>query len=213
MGGQGSGRRWHLGAKSTTVDYRALDVRQLQRKGLLSTGHAFSWQWTRNGEQVASIQVRTEVDRIILSYRQRSGGEAWQDKEYPVRLEWTDCNYGGQRAWFLCPAAGCGQRVAVLYCGTIFACRHCHQLAYPSQREDRASLMIRKADKIRDRLGWVPGIVNGSGQKPKGMRWQTYSRLCSEEARLADVALSMEMQKLLLKTDMIGKSVSQKRTI
>jgi hypothetical protein len=192
------------------VDYRALDVRQLQRKGLLSTGHAFSWQWTRNGEQVASIQVRTEVDRIILSYRQRSGGEAWQDKEYPVRLDWTDCNYGGQRAWFLCPAAGCGRRVAVLYCGTIFACRHCHQLAYPSQREDRASLMIRKADKIRDRLGWMPGIVNGSGQKPKGMRWQTYWRLCNEEARLADVALSMEMQKLLLKTDSIGKSVSQK---
>jgi hypothetical protein len=70
--------------------------------------------------------------------------------------------------------------------------------------------MIRKADKIRDRLGWMPGIVNGSGQKPKGMRWQTYWRLCNEEARLADVALSMEMQKLLLKTDSIGKSVSQK---
>jgi hypothetical protein len=211
MGGQGSGRRWHIGSKSTTGDYRALDVRQLQRKGLLSTGHAFSWQWTRNGEKVASIQVRTEVDRIILSYRQRNGGEAWQDKEYPIRLEWTDCNYGGQRAWFRCPASGCGRRVAVLYGGTIFACRHCHQLAYPSQREDIASLMIRKADKIRDRLGWVPGIANGSGQKPKGMRWQTYWRLCREYGQLVNIAMSMQMQQLTRMTDSIGKSVSQKR--
>ncbi|MBU4152934.1 MAG: hypothetical protein KKD63_08640 [Proteobacteria bacterium] len=108
MGGQGSGRRWHLGSKSTTGDYRKLDSRQLQRKGLLAPGQAFSWQWSRNGENVASIQVRTEVDRIILSYRQRSGGEEWQDKEYPVWLDWTGCNYGGQRAWFCARLLGAG---------------------------------------------------------------------------------------------------------
>ncbi len=210
MGGQGSGRRWRLSSKNTTGDYRALDIRYLQRRGLLASGHAFSWQWMRNGEKVASIQVRTEVDRIILSYRQRSGGGAWQDKAYPVGLEWTDCNYGGQRALFRCPAAGCGRRVAVLYGGAIFACRHCNKLAYESQREDLASRMIRKADKIRDRLGWVPGIANGSGQKPKGMRWQTYWRLYTEEAQLVNIAMPMKMQQLTWMTDSIGKSVSQK---
>lgn len=211
MGGQGSGRRWHLGSKSTTGDYRALDVRQLHRKGLLAPGQAYGWQWSRHGETVASIQVRTEIDRIILSYRHRSGGEEWLDKEYPVHLDWTGCNYGGQRAWFRCPAAGCGRRVAVLYSGGIFACRHCLQLAYPSQREDAADLMARRAEKIRARLGWDAGILNSTGQKPKGMRWQTYWRLSRDQADLTDVALASMIQKLGLSIALAEKSVSQKR--
>lgn len=84
MGGQGSGRRWHCGAKDTTEDHRSIDVRKLQRKGLLSPGQAFSWQWSLNGQQVASIRVRTEFDRIILSYRHRGGDGEWHDKEYPL---------------------------------------------------------------------------------------------------------------------------------
>jgi len=43
------------------------------------------------------------------------------------------------------------------------------------------------------------------------MRWQTYWRLCSEQADLADVALTSMMQKLRLSLDSAGRSVSQKR--
>lgn len=60
----------------------------------------------------------------------------------PVYLDWTACHLGGQRPWFLCPTRGCGRRIANLYGGAIFACRHCYRLAYPSQREtpdDRAA--------------------------------------------------------------------------
>ena len=32
MGGPGSGNRWRYGAKSTTEDYRTLDVRRLARE-------------------------------------------------------------------------------------------------------------------------------------------------------------------------------------
>jgi len=195
MGGWGSGVSRGY---STTDGRRKLRISGLRKAGLLVTGKSWGWQWSRGEGQVSSIQGSTEADKIILSYSQRIEGGGWKPVRLPVRLEWTACNYGGHRAWFRCPAAGCGRRVAVLYCGTIFACRHCLQLAYQSQREDSASLMMRKADKIRDRLGWVPGIANGSGQKPKGMYWQTYWRLCSEESRLADVALSMKMQKFIL---------------
>ena len=190
MGGPGSGRHYHCGSKSTTDDYRSLDIRRLQRDGLLKPGQAFSWQWSRNGEKVASIQVRTEINRIILSYKHRSGSEEWQDKEYPVRLDWTSCNYGGQRAWFLCPAAGCGRRLAVLYSGGIFACRHCYRLAYESQRENTVDLMARRANKIRARLGWDAGILNSTGQKPKGMRWQSYWQLCREYETSAQIAFN-----------------------
>ena len=202
MGGQGSGRRGHLSSKSTTVDYRALDVRQLQRLGMLKPGQFNGWQWMRNGEKIASIQVQTESDHVILSYRQQSGGEDWKDMKYPVSLEWTDCNYGGQRAWFRCPATGCGRRVAVLYGGVIFACRHCHKLAYESQRENDTDLIARRAEKIRARLGWDAGILNPTGQRPKGMRWQTYWRLCREQGDLTDVALASMIQKLQLSLDL-----------
>ena len=139
MGGWGSGRG--QSGKDTTSDYRALDVRRLQRDGLLTPGRAFGWQWTRNGDEVASIQIRTEADHMILNYRSRSNGGEWQPMEYPVYLEWTPCHLGGRRAWFLCPAQGCGRRVAILFGGSVFACRHCHKLAYACQREadhDRA---------------------------------------------------------------------------
>jgi hypothetical protein len=142
MGGMGSGRRYRNDAADCADDYRSLDVRRWQRDGLLTPGRAFNWQWTRRGEIVASIQVRTEADRVTLNYRHRSGGKEWEDKNYSVRLDWTACTYGGRRAWFLCPAVGCGRRVAILYSGGIFACRHCYRLAYPSQREtddDRAA--------------------------------------------------------------------------
>ena len=178
MGGFGSGRGQH--GKDTTSDMRPLDIRKLQRDSLLTPGRAFGWHWMVNGEEVASIQMRTEFDRVILNYRSRSDGGKWQPMEYPVNLEWTPCNFGGRRAWFLCPARGCGRRVAILFGGSIFACRHCHKLAYPCQRETDDDRAARPADTIRRRLGWKPGILNGEGGKPRGMHWRTFERLRAE---------------------------------
>ena len=121
--------------------------------------------------------------------------------EYPVPIEWTPCNYGGWRAWFRCPAAGCGRRVALLFLnGGIFACRQCGKLVYASQREHDTDLAIRRADKIRERLGWEPGILNGEGFKPKGMHWRTFERLSEAEGsyRLASFMLLMRRFKIRL---------------
>lgn len=179
MGGMGSGRRYQ-GGKDTTSDMRTLDIRRLHRDDLLTPGMAFGWKWTRNDEEVASIRISTEADRVILNYRSRSNGGEWQPMEYPIYLEWTDCNLGGMRPWFLCPARGCGRRVAILYGGSIFACRHCHNLNYECQRESDDDRAARRADTIRRRLGWEPGILNGSGGKPKGMHWRTFNSLKAE---------------------------------
>ncbi len=181
MGGIGSGRRWHFGTKATTDSYRAIDVRRWAREGLLEPGRAFGWEWTCNGETTGSIKARAELGCIVLDYRTRSGGSDWQAQSYPVYLDTTPCHLGGARQWFLCPARGCGQRVARLHGGEIFACRHCHQLAYPSQHEDAGDRAARRAHRIRDRLGWPGGVLEGSGwEKPKGMHWRTYQRLCDE---------------------------------
>ncbi len=193
MGGIGSGS-WHYGAKDAADDYLAVDVRRWQRDGLLTPNRAFGLQWTRNGETVASIQVVTEADRVILIYRHQSGGGEWKDERYPVRLAWTPCRYGGARAWFVCPALGCGRRVAILYGGGIFACRHCYRLAFASQREGANDRALRRADTIRRRLGWKPGILNGLGNKPKGMHWRTFERLTSDHEAFAERSLAGMMQ-------------------
>ena len=195
MGGWGSGRG--QSGRDTTSDYRALDVRRLQRDGLLTPGRWFMWNWTRDGETLASIQIRTETDRVILNYRHKSGGSDWQPMDYPVRLDWTGCTLGGRRAWLLCPARGCGRRVALLYIGGsgIFACRHCYKLAYASQRETCDDRAARRADRIRDRLGWEAGILNGEGDKPKGMHWRTFNRLHTEHNDFVNASLAGMMRK------------------
>ena len=200
MGGMGSGRRNQSG-KNATDDYRSLDVRRWQRDGFLTPGRAFSWQWTRNGEAVASIQVRSESDRVVLSYRQRSSGGEWKDENYPVRLDWSPCTYGGQRAWFLCPAAGCGRRVAILYGGGIFACRHCYRLAYPSQRETADDRALRQAQNIRKRLGGTANMMEPFPPRPKGMRWRTYVRLADQERGHTQVSLAGIVRRFGLKIE------------
>ncbi len=186
MGGYGSGRRW---GKNTTSDMRPLDIRRLQRDGLLTPGRASGWHWTVDGKEVSSIQMRAEADRVILNYRSRSNSGEWRPVEYPVYLEWMPCNLGGRRAWFRCPAQGCGRRVAVLFGGSIFACRHCHKLAYACQRETDDDRAARRADTIRRRLGWKPGILNPLGWKPKGMHWRTFERLKAEHDAYANASL------------------------
>lgn len=175
MGGYGSGRQ---GGKRTTNGMWRLDVHYLHRHGMLTPGRVSDLSWSRNGERLASIGVWAEAGRVILKYRSRPRGGEWEDKEYPVPLEWTDCHFGGQRPWFLCPC--CYRRVAVLYGGSIYACRHCHNLVYDCQRADEHSRLLGRAQKIQRRLGWDGPH---GWRKPKGMHQRTFDRLVREHER------------------------------
>lgn len=186
MGGMGSGRSWYGYRKKTTEDYHAIDVRYWYRQGLLIPKTSFTYRWFCNERNTGSICVCTKTDRVVLSYRYPVAGDDWQEKEYPVLLDWTPNHFGGKRPWFLCPAQGCGRRVAILYGGTMFACRHCYRLAYPSQRETKYNRAERQANKIREKLGWESGVLTPIGSKPKGMHWETFIRLFMKQNELAD---------------------------
>jgi len=166
----------------------------LQRDGLLMPGRTFGWQWESGNKTMATINVHTEINKIKLSYKQRSNGNEWKDKSYTVWLDWTWCNYGDWRAWFLCPR--CDRRVAILYGGATFACRHCYQLAYPCQRETTLDRATRRAEKIRSRLGWEAGILNSPGEKPKGMHWQTFEKLTHQHNKFLGALLEEISQQL-----------------
>lgn len=202
MGGFNSGRS---GGKRTTSDMCALDIRRLARDGLLARGTAFLWTWSRGDEKVSSIQIwPVERDRVRLTYRTRDyGADDWKDMDYSVRVVWTNCALGRQRAWWLCPASGCGRRVAVLYGGKVYACRHCHKLAYQTQREQAHDRAGSRADTIRKRLGWEAGILNGNGNKPKGMHWRTFDSLQAAHDAHVNQALAGMAAKLGLTMDIL----------
>ena len=188
MGGWGSGRGQR--GKDTTEDSRPLDIRKLNRTGLLQPGRSFGWQWTVNDLPVGDIQIRVQVDHVVLSYKYRpQRGADWEDVRQSVYLDRTPCQLGGTRCWWLCPF--CGRRVAILYGpGQHYACRHCWKLAYTCQRESVDDRAARRADRIRRRLGWHVGILNPTGWKPKGMHWSTFERLKAEHDAFANVSLS-----------------------
>lgn len=190
MGGSNSGRR---NGKPCTDDMRSLDIRHVYRKGLLKEGNTFGWSWFRHSETIAGILISVLDDRVQLRYSQSWRGAPWTDCMNEIQLTWTACHFGGQRPWWTCPT--CNRRTALLYSGRCrYACRQCFQLAYKCQRETEKDLAARRANGIRQRLGWEPGIANPPGGKPKGMRWTTYFRLVNQHnAHLSQAMAAIRM--------------------
>lgn len=213
MGGIGSGRSAIYTAKATTEESLPLDIRRLQRAGVLTPGRACTWQWTVNDRVRATIGIRAETGNIALSYNYTAHGRPTEAINQSIWMESSACALGGHRRWFSCPA--CSRRVAVLYgAGRLFACRDCKCLTYASQRESDDDRAARRADRIRKQLGWMPGILNGPGGKPKDMQWRTYERLQARHEAFVGVSLAGMARKLGLlreKLEDIEAAVSSQR--
>lgn len=134
------------------------------------------------------VKINTEVGKLILEYRFREYGGAWQPVTECVSIEHVACAFGGARPYFRCPGVvdgrRCGRRVGKLYNARYFVCRHCLRLAYPVQSEEVMHRHLRRANKKRAALGVEPGACSLL-TKPKGMHWQTYNRIV-DEIRHAD---------------------------
>jgi hypothetical protein len=181
MGGFGSGRP-SGGGREVVEACRSLDVDRLQRAGCLRPGWSGSWLWTRNGEQVAWIGLRAEAGLLRLMYRVRVAGGEWQEVDETVHTVRVPCRLGGSRPYFVCPGVvngvACGRRVARLFgAGRYFLCRHCHRLAHASQREGELDRTLRRANKVRRRLGGEAGMAARFPDRPRGMWRRTYERL------------------------------------
>ena len=102
-------------------------------------------------------------------------------------LDWTEPHLGGRRAWFRC--CSCARRCTVVYGrNQEWGCRRCWRANYPSQKEGHYDRLIRRAGRLRRRLGdkvvKAPiDHVDYAGippDKPLRMHWRTYSRLARE---------------------------------
>ena len=105
----------------------------------------------------------------------------WTDEPLEIddKIRFTTSRppFGGLRWWFVCPRSG--RRVRKLYLplgGRHFWSRRAYELAYASQRETKYDRALRRARKLRLRLGGDPDD-DEYPDKPPRMRWATYSRL------------------------------------
>jgi hypothetical protein len=130
--------------------------------------------------ETSRIVIRMDRDVLHLSYKFRFNGCDWENLDYALEIDWTVCNYGGKRPWFLCPARGCGRRVAILYGERIFACRHCYRLIYECQREAPHYRAMRRGYKLHERLRGFWGIEDGLPTRPRGMHQRTYATLAKK---------------------------------
>ena len=151
------------------LDIRKFQIGRQGRQNLLEPGNAFLWQWTRRGVVVADARFLVHEDRVDVS----CNGSV--TRVISIKIVRTSCNLGGSRAWWLCPS--CGRRAAVLYRWSTFECRKCQSVHYKCQSENDQERVLRRANSLRRRLGWGPGVANPRGSKPRGMHWRTYKAL------------------------------------
>ncbi len=199
MGGLGSGTWYRWDRKTTTEEVSRLDIRYMNiHCGIRSPGSSGVISWSCGGEPSGSVSYRVGKDSLLLKYKFRSHGEDWTDYRESILFDRTPCHYGGERLWFLCPH--CSSRVAVLYGADVrFLCRHCYELPYGSQNETYIDRMMRKARKVRRRLGASENLFEPIWEKPKGMHWRTFRRLQAAEERANDAsAVAMAKQLMLL---------------
>jgi hypothetical protein len=177
----------------TTDEVARLDIRALHRVGALTPGYRGFLRWSSGVPAMSPSRFEVGRDLLCLTYAERSGAGLGA-LTVSIAIERSGCRFGGTRAWFRCPNPGCDRRVAVLYAWPVFACRHCQNLVYASTREPSFDRALRRAERIRRRLGWDRGILNSAGTKPKWMRWKTFTRLAGEHDRHARTSLDLLME-------------------
>jgi len=199
MGGFGSGRSEY--ASTLTVE----ECRHLEANRILTItklpGKSGSLWWGDREDPDVRIYAYLEDDvelenigtpraaRIQLEYTTTdTQGSGVNKYDYWIPLDYTECNFGGVRPWFLCP--DCDTRVGKLYLPPRegrFACRECYDLSYTSSRTSgdelkQAELRYRrtfaKVDAQRRRVH--PNVEPWLPERPKGMHERTFSEHLSD---------------------------------
>lgn len=124
----------------------SLDLSDLRRYGAFGGPpekiHSVTWPDYHPNEPLTVYYRRADDDSgpIGFGFCYRLPGIP-EPVGFPVLLDWTPCNYGSRRPWFLCPWSPQGRRrCRILYLppgARIFACRECCELTYRSRQKHR----------------------------------------------------------------------------
>lgn len=206
MGGYNSGG--HNRKRVTVEACVRLDAAMLRRAGLFDCTQPAGWHWSydNRGRHTCDVIVIAGTLPDALEFYIVPDGtpkDSTHKHRQAIHVSYTPCNYGKRRAWLYCPL--CGRRVFRLfyYDHTFnrgqqvhyFACRNCYGLTYDARRERGHDLYQSRTKAAQAKIQeWARahGVTFDKDlfwdelpDKPKGMRWATYSRLATklEEAR------------------------------
>ena len=189
MGGIGCGRDFLVPPKKTVEGCPCVSIQELQAHGVFAARGAELVRWSqqpRRGQQPGGVLLPQVAARagedyaVIVAVHADPQGEL-RAAEAVVTLSWTDCQFGGRRAWFLCPLGRergepCGRRVSRLYLtgSGVLTCRHCARLGYGSDHVEDRLRPLHKAQKILRGLGGSGRLADGFPPRPKGMHYDIY---------------------------------------
>ncbi len=134
-------------------DFLSLDI-HLAHGILTSRGSSGNISWSRPSGVASVGYVRQEGGlRLRYVHTGHDGAQHRIDEVIPIVR--TPTPFGGQRHWFACP--GCSRRCRLIYGGSHFRCRHCHNARYASQYEGLALRISRRRWRIRRKLERLAG--------------------------------------------------------
>lgn len=199
MGGIGSGRDRY--ARTPTVEEcRHLNADRIKEFTEYSSARG-TIRWGDEDDPDATISISAEGDaghgdtprpaRLRLKYTvTNTRTDETREHDYPIPVEYTECNFGGYRPWFRCPK--CRDRRGKLYLPPgreVFRCRECYDLGYRSSRTSgddlkQAELRYRRAFAKADKENRRPHPNSTSlpyfPERPKGMHHDTFEELLED---------------------------------
>lgn len=157
------------------------------QSGTLSWTHG--WSGTESSVGIA-VSTYDENKHVRFNYTITDDNGDKRNFDYVVQLVTTPCQFGGIRYWFVCPLSVndkyCGKRVGVLYkAGDYFGCRHCYNLTYHSNNENRRSKLYglfavldaeSKLDKIEQTI--KRRYYDGKPTRKQRQRELIYEKMC-----------------------------------
>jgi len=197
MGGIGSGRRFQNRRGPRLEEVPQLDVRALKRSGLFDQSTSMgSINWTNHGLAECALTYSYADSTLSISYAVKTPHTAPEAVSEHIFIDRTVCYYGGTRTWFSCP--NCNARKAILYCASKrFLCRQCYGLNYSSQNEVYTDRMIRKARKLRSKLGASMNLRLPISERPRGMYRATFERMIRQDQDNVSRVISAYSQRLM----------------
>lgn len=149
------------------------------------------WQWTRDGERVASVSYRAalgaDAGTLTLDYTASDNGA--RKAVQCVLVLSSIATVGNGRRWFMrCPYSD--RRARKLYKWNGIE-QFCHRTAvhprptYASQRDSGSERIMRQRWAIRQKIGDTLSDLFDEPCKPLWMRWRTFDRYAVRDAELA----------------------------
>lgn len=165
MGSRLSGRfGYRSGQKAFTTDLPCLNIRHW-----VSGGKVRSGSFCMNLGNGHLVYLDVETNRIIV----RASADVWRRMVQGIQIDTTGSRPSLRRAWLCCPNLSCGRRAIALYFQDGFFCRHCLNLAYPSQSRSRIQRLCAEYARLEQKIV----IVEGDSDRPKGMHKTTFEPL------------------------------------